>query len=326
MKGKRTTTMCKRSIFTMMLAGTLSLPAFANITDESVCDVDTLGIYNDGGTARVEAIWIPSNYTCPAGQYLNALSAGCADCPVGSFCEGLEDVVFNDNDQGLGSCPENYTSLVGAAAMTDCYTAGTASCALKNPYSEHGTANYANETGTCKTFYNTDVCVLDNESDCAITSLNCNPGYVQDTVDEQLKCVTYGIPCEAGTYLKAGEVVCSVCPADSYCEGDTFIISAEDQGITPCPDNLTAVAGSSDVGDCGRMLHIGNSTLHLHANKYTTPSLVIDVDGATYYANMTPVSQGAKTMSTDTDETLHIKVGDVEYTVHDTNVESANNN
>lgn len=57
--------------------------------------------------------------------------------------------------------------------------------------------------------------------------------------------------CSVGYYLPANIDECTLCPANSYCGGGTYTFNENiDQGINPCPDNKTSLAGSSVVSQC----------------------------------------------------------------------------
>ena len=97
-----------------------------------------------------------------------------------------------------------------------------------------------------------------------------------------------------------------------YCSGGVFYEDGPaetDMFITACNSGLKSQAGSRTASDCGRILHVGNSVIYLHTDKRTTPSLNVDIDndGVTdYYADVTPVSDGAKTMTSGDTKTLRV--------------------
>lgn len=57
-----------------------------------------------------------------------------------------------------------------------------------------------------------------------------------------------------------------------------------------CPAGLTTIgfgAGADEIGDCGRILHVGDKKIYLRSDKKTTPSLNVQMpNGQTLYANI----------------------------------------
>ena len=310
--------MCKRLLLAVMLAAVLVMPVFADITAESKCDVETLGVPE--GIVNLSAIWNPKNFTCNQGYYLKAETEDCTICPQGSYCEGIEEVEYDGENHGIEACQNGWTSDQGTVSETECYQVNIVMCSEHNPYTYgHGSAVYSNENTSCKIYYGTEDCIVENEQECNIISLNCESGYRQETVDGVLQCVPAGINCSVGTYLKQNTTTCSVCPKDAYCSGGVYEAPAlEDQGVVGCAPGLKAPAGSRSENDCGRVLHVGDGILHLHKDKRTEHSLVVKVDGIKYYADTTPISEGVKTINPDSSETLRIKIDGVEYSVHET--------
>lgn len=318
--------MFKRLLLVETLVTIFTLPAFANaisgsdqmLTNESRCDADTLGVSE--GSVTIKAQWSARNYTCSEGNYLDADTALCTPCPAGSYCGGFEDVAFDDSNIGIRPCPDDYeNSEEGTSSDSGCYKLSSVSCESRNPYVYgHGVAVYRNASTQCRQFYGNESCNLIESDACDIVGLECDGGYESQSVDGHLECVSNRVHCAAGTYLPAGQTACETCLADHYCPvGDYEPGGAVDQGITVCPDGLKSPAGTSAVQDCGRILRIGeNDRLYLHADKRTHPSLAVKVDGKMWYANLTPISEGARPISEGTTKTMHVVIDGVEYTVH----------
>ena len=150
-----------------------------------------------------------------------------------------------------------------------------------------------------------------SESICGPSALDAYEGSVE------LEAI-WTPDCAAGQYLPQGSDACATCLADSYCAGGTFNVSnSAAQGIQACGSGLKSQAGSRTANDCGHILHIGNNNLYLHADRRTTPSLIVDINGTQFYADTTPVSQGVKPISSETGaQTLRIQYSGNEYTVH----------
>lgn len=341
--------MRKRLFFTGVMAAILALPAFAqedtpvvplngvenpgqnvenpvqNIennndattSSEMRCDSETLLV--SSGDVAMDAIWNLISKSCDSGKYFDKTSVDCAVCLENHYCPGGEDFSVESTDNGLVECPESHPYANGSSsAKNSCYKTDSISCSVKNPYTHgHGTAVYTNESFTCNTYFGADAdCTNESTNACDYT-LNCDTGYVSKTVNGVLKCVNE-VSCDAGTYLPAGQVACAECPADHYCEGGTFNVSDSDAGINSC-NGLKSPAGSIAATDCGRILHIGDNKLYLHsdAEHKTSPALVVDINGDRYYADITPVVDGVgKPISNETDESLHVDIEGVEYTIH----------
>ena len=136
--------------------------------------------------------------------------------------------------------------------------------------------------------------------------------------------ITY--TCAAGYYLPAGndwltdDQGCTICPADNYCVGGTYVFSAaENQGITQCPENRPfAPIGMWQSNQCGRKLHIGDDVVYLKGTKTTKPSLNVGMDDGIFYANMTttPTRMNAGTehyLKIEYDNTIYYVCDDTTY-------------
>ena len=345
--------MFKRLLLVEMLIAMLSLPVFANetggasssaIVDESdtgsesavipglitadsdpKCVKDTLGTAENGAEVIFKAIYRAKKYSCGAGYYLKGSTAACVQCLTGYYCDGVTNVDFTGEDLGLNMCNTGFDySDESATTAQQCFKITEVSCATKNPYTHgHGTAVYANANAQCKQYDGNTACDLIDANACNMVDLSCDPGYTKDTVDGELQCVRSAVHCDAGTYLPAGSEVPVACLENSYCAGgDWDIGQSADQGITKCEPGLKSPVGAKIPEDCGHVLHIGNDKLYLHSDQQTHPSLVVEIEGQKWYANMTPISEGAKTISSDEgSKTLHIQRNGTEYTVHGRYVE-----
>ena len=141
-------------------------------------------------------------------------------------------------------------------------------------------------------------------------------------------CDLLHITCDAGTYLPAGATSardCAICPENKYCGDDNpreFVANAvEDQGVASCPSGLVSPRGTTSVGGCGKIMHIGEDVLYLTSEQQTTPALAVKLEGKVYYAKMTP---GAKAINEATNTSLRTRVDGVEYSIQD-NVKLYNN-
>ena len=159
--------------------------------------------------------------------------------------------------------------------------------------------------------------------------------------------------CPDNTYSTGGAIQCTAClenyttygPKTSeescriYCAGGYYLRTAYDTVCSPvgvahwaaaswtlqghsgtynsCSADKTTVGygvGADEVGDCGRILHVGNDSLYLRSDRKTNRTLNFKIENSIYYANM---STDDIKMSRDTDRKLKIKVEDTEYSVYD---------
>ena len=87
---------------------------------------------------------------------------------------------------------------------------------------------------------------------CTVGDLGVDRGTANATA--QFSVNSY--ECAAGTYLPADSTSCTTCPANSYCEGDTYEYDASsDQGATSCEDDWGdsypySAAGSDNADAC----------------------------------------------------------------------------
>ena len=131
------------------------------------------------------------------------------------------------------------------------------------------------------------------------------------------------ISCPAGKYLSHETAQCETCLAGHFCigsgDGKYTYDDDEDIGIEKCPDNVPqAPAGSTKLGDCGHILHIGDKQMYVHQDTNTPkPRLAVRVNGEIFYAPMTTESIN---MSKDSNAKLHVNVAGTDYTVHDNSV------
>ncbi len=87
--------------------------------------------------------------------------------------------------------------------------------------------------------------VITTGASCTIGDLGVSEGTANATA--QFRVNTYN--CAAGQYLPADAIACTTCPANSYCEGDTYEYNASsDQGATSCEDDWGDGFPYSDAG------------------------------------------------------------------------------
>ena len=306
------------------VAATRGTPSLIN-DDNAQCNAATLGSYAEG--VQLWAVWKAKVYNCGAGYYLqkSAGAVDCAVCPKDSYCPGITNYEYKDSEHGREPCPAGYiTADTGSSVKHSCYKTESVQCKDKNPYpGEHITeVVYDATVSNCTHYYGRDsVC----DSSCSVEGLICEEGYqAKKNVDGAWECIEESITCPAGTYLAVVSGKCEECLEDSYCVGGTYSIEAkQDLGIVSCEPGLKAPKGSRSVADCGKILRIDGEALYLYADetgsrKGENPRFVVRDKDGTWYANMTPVTEGTKKVSEGATKELHVKVGNVEYTVHTT--------
>ena len=319
--------MFKRLLLMGLLAIVLVVPAFAagvvvaESESEAICNVDTLGTSENGVTVTFRALWSPKTYSCGAGFYLNPENGACASCLSDNYCPGFSFFSFDGSAHGLQACPENFpNSEALSTAESNCFKIDNVVCSEKNPYTYgHGVAVYkGGETSPCKQYSGGESCNLIDTTACDIDYLVCADGYTEEIVEGSKRCITTKVHCEPGEYLPVGSESPAKCPENYYCTGGDYDKGlAEDAGATKCPSGLKSPVGAQLYADCGHILHVGDDKLYLHSDKNTQPSLVVQIDGQKWYADMTPVSEGKKPISTDPEsKTMHMTVDNVDYTVH----------
>lgn len=301
------------------------------IREGSLCDHDTLGVSEEGSQVKLRAFWIAREYTCPAGQYVavSTESAECAVCPENSYCPGVVDYEFEENDSdnayGRRLCDVAngfHTDSVGNTSEQDCFKTETIACSTKNPYTtEHMVSvTYSSANTICTQRQGSEARC---DSSCDITGLVCDDGYESRKVGGEWKCVGDLLTCEPGTYLSAESKECEVCPENHFCSGGEYSLTqTEDQGIDSCQNNLKSPKGAYSDKDCGIVFHIGEDALYMHADRRDTdhPAFVIqDSKGRVWYAPMSQVGENrinAKPVSEGATKELHIMYNGEEYTVH----------
>ena len=284
--------MFKRAFFVELLLVTLALPGFAlpviapKSPDNIVkCDETRLGVTH--GEVFLRAIWTP-----------NISSVITLDSQI--YANKSDSVGITPADSAVPSrLYSKYSVGVYMDANVTQRVTRLATVPQKDGYRFYGfyTEKYSggvkviDETGTMLNAVST---VVSEKGGTAILYAHWQPVVPNE--------------CPAGTYWSTETEECVICPANHYCGGNTDPIE--------CDSPLQSPPGAKLVGDCGIVLHIGDEKLYLYADKQTSPSLVVEIDGRKWYGNTTPISQGAKPMSGDTTKTLHIKFGGAEYTVH----------
>lgn len=131
--------------------------------------------------------------------------------------------------------------------------------------------------------------------------------------------------CASGYYMPANTDGCVVCPENNYCPGGTYTFNETVvQGIAACPESTPfAPIGIWNESQCGHKLHIGDDVLYVHKSPATPNEhrLYVKFEDIVYSVNATPVSENPNLkMSANSERSLHVKINDVEYLIHDDSV------
>ena len=195
---------------------------------------------------------------------------------------------------------------------------------------------YQNNTYTCESGYYLPV----NGTECTICPSNswcpggdlvfsesedvginpCPDNMTSDEGSADVSDCSADIHCDAGYYLPANSLVCERCQNNYYCPGGDLTPADADVGINECPAGLVAPAGTADIGNCGKVMRIGNNVLYLTQTRQTTPALAARIDGVVYYARTTPVSNGLRHINENTTDYLRTNIDGTEYSIHDNTV------
>ena len=302
--------MFKRMIFAVLSVAMFVLPVFsAPKNSEIMCDFNDLKTYS--GTVMLEAIWVPN-------------VSGDIVLDSNIYADASDETGLSP---GQTAVPSTLHSRYGVEMYTDSVD-GTKTIVSKleavpekTGYDFMGfyTEKYAGGTQTINAegeFLPVAKTVVSEEAERATWYAHWERSKVE---------------CLPGTYLPANTDSCVTCLEDNYCAGGTFkILQPEDHGIVSCSTVASggskSPAGSKQASDCGYVLHIGDANdydkLYLHGgDKDTHPSLVVEIKGQKWYGNMTPVSEGKKTISSRSNKRLHLQHNGIEYTAHGRDVE-----
>lgn len=124
--------------------------------------------------------------------------------------------------------------------------------------------------------------------------------------------------CERGYYLPANSTDCSICPANSWCRGGKMSVDENNaSGVNACLTGLVCPAGSSQELSCGRLLHVGNTTMYMSQIKNTEHALVVEYDGKRFYTN---ASTEPHFISDDSKNVLKIKYNNQIYWIYSSDI------
>ena len=208
------------------------------------CNAGSTGSPGDGGDGTCNL--------CPPGEFksINGSDA-CQQCPAGKFGSGSGKTECN-------VCPAGSTSPMRSENQTQCICnagyqsvgGGDALCAA----CAAGKSKAGNGSGTCSPCgFNTYSAAISTtctqcpgnssapRNSTSIMNCTCNDGFrrVGDTCNA----------CAAGKYwqLVHGDAICVLCPPDTY---SAAVAATSNASCIPCPQNSSAVSGSSKLANC----------------------------------------------------------------------------
>jgi len=292
-----------------------STTSYGSVSTRTQCAAGLVTL-TETSTSSSDCITAQGFTVCPAGQYVPANSQTCTACTAGNWCPGGQ-LYFNTTDQGLHSCTteigSGWSSDGGSSAQTDCYYLITLH---KNGYSGiieglSGTGCYVvsaasgSTNAQLKLFYNT-ACTLPGISfpapsgngHYAISTSWTTTQELTDNVVTTIAPVTatpstttyYVRKSCAANYYKSGTTTCAACGSNSSttaqnaataCTCDTgYSVNGMSSGAT------TSTTGCLEILQALSELHAGSKTYDLLAQKRTTPSINVELNGSVFYTSL----------------------------------------
>lgn len=234
---------------------------------------------------------------CAAGTYTSAASTAtsCTAASKGYYVSGTEQTAQSACAAGT------YTSATGQSKCTDAvagtYTTGCQITASNTACT--GTSVCANNTWSGA-----------KASSCTACTTAKGYGNSGTTAAAHNGIASCKVTCGGGKYVATAGAGCVDVGIGYWGAGGTVAENAT-LARNQCAAGLTTIgsgAGADEAADCGRVLHVGDGKLYLRSVKKTTPSLNININGTTFYGNMTEgTSKGS----------LRINSGGKTYSVHD---------
>ena len=147
-----------------------------------------------------------------------------------------------------------------------------------------------------------NICASGQYSDGAATyCTRCPQNYNNsgDTAAAHAGQKSCKITCDGGTYLPTPRGICVNVGAGYYGVGGSASYG-ETISREQCESGLTTIgygAGADESGDCGRKLHVKDKTIYLRSAQKTFPALHVEIDGRTYYGNLSSTINGIMKLS-----------------------------
>ena len=261
--------------------------------------------------------------TTTATNFVKTAEAAEEKCTAGGYCAGGTKVNWGSTGGRTPASAGYYVSGTGATSQTACAagtytdTTGKTTCASAVAGTHTTGCQVAASGSSTKTLActGTAVCATNTYSSAkasACTACATAKGYTNSgtTAAAHAELASCKATCSGGQYVATAGAGCVNVGTGYYGAGGTVGQNAT-LARNQCPTGQTTIgygAGADEIGDCGRILHIGDNKVYLRNTKKTTPSLNVKVGDTTYYGNMTSGTSKGK---------LRVKNGTTTYSVHD---------
>lgn len=251
---------------------------------------------------------------CTGATYSAAGASSCTNCPA-SYTANISAAKTSVSQCQIQTTDGNYIATAYSTTQTTCtagyycpaslvnygntgeiiqcsagtYSGASASSCISCAIGSYNTTNGATSCIACQngtttnsigqSICNTD-CSNNNNYDTSWVAANWNAG---NTVTNL--CTING--CAGGYYL-----------ATDTCVDVGLNYWSADGSVTRtlCDTGLTTIGfgpGADEPSDCGHVMNVGGTQLHLRSEKKTSPSLYLQINGSTYYGNMTTDIKGS---------------------------------
>ncbi len=302
-----------------------------SIVSGQTCTQCSGAVWSAGGTATACSA-CPENYgantatgktaasqcqtSCAAGYAVQEANKACAIVPSG-YQTGTHKVNYgsttpkaaDSTSPAVGtwySCLTNYSATGSAATNHDARSDCKINCGAGTRIAS------ANATSCTTPSGNWWIGAHTVAAGSASSVSNCNSGYsISGTAatdhDAAADCK---ISCGGGYYIPTANATSCSSVGVGYWAGASVVSQGNVGSRTACASGLTTIgygAGADEAGDCGRVMHFGDSKLYLRSTKKTTPSLNVKIGDKTFYGNMSTATKGK----------LRIKKDATTYSVHD---------
>ena len=302
-----------------------------SIVSGQTCTQCSGAVWSAGGTAT-SCSSCPANYgantatgktaasqcqtSCAAGYAVQEANKACAIVPSG-YQTGTHKVNYgsttpkaaDSTSPAVGtwySCLTNYSATGSAATNHDARSDCKINCGAGTRIAS------ANATSCTTPSGNWWIGAHTVAAGSASSVSNCNSGYsISGTAatdhDAAADCK---ISCGGGYYIPTANATSCSSVGVGYWAGASVVSQGNVGSRTACASGLTTIgygAGADEAGDCGRVMHFGDSKLYLRSTKKTTPSLNVKIGDKTFYGNMSTATKGK----------LRIKKDATTYSVHD---------
>lgn len=289
-----------------------STTSYGSVSPRTACDEGLITL-TDTSTSSSDCVSSQGFTVCPAGTYLPANSQTCVTCPAGNWCPGGQ-LYFNNTDQGLQSCAteigSGWSSDAGSDTQTDCYYLITLDkngyTGIINAHSGIGcsvvSTAEAKTNAQLKLFYNTK-CTLPSivltTTGGYNTARDLSPSSeINDNVVTIIPATTttptvttyYARKTCAADHYKSNATTCSACGENSSTlAGNAVTSCACTNGYTvdgTSTGAATSTTGCIQIMQALSVLHVGNKTYDLLAQKRTTPSINVGLNNSVFYTSL----------------------------------------